>query len=68
MWSKMLLLPSARTEPKEINYPQVLPEGGHASPYGGMPPHAALLLAVGPLQEAMGLHPAVEVPLPLPAH
>jgi hypothetical protein len=64
----MLLVPSARTETKEITYPQVLPDGGHASPYGGVPPHAALLLAVGPLEGAMGLHRAAEVSLPLPAH
>ena len=64
----MLLVPSARTKPKEINYPQVLPEGGHASPYGGVSSHAALLLAVGPLEGAMGLHRAAELPLPRPAH
>jgi hypothetical protein len=64
----MLLVPSARTKPIEITYPQVLPEGGHASSYGGVPHHAALLLAIGPLEGAMGLHRTAEVPLPLSAH
>jgi hypothetical protein len=45
----MLLVPSARTVPKEITYPQVPPEGGHASPFLAVPPHAALHLVVGPL-------------------
>jgi hypothetical protein len=64
----MLLSQCAKTESKEITYPQVLPEGSNASTYGGVPPHAAFLLAVGPLEGAMGLHRAAEVSLPLPAH
>jgi hypothetical protein len=51
----MLPVPSARTKPKEITYIRVLPEGGHASPYGDVPPHAAFLLSVGPLEGAMAL-------------
>jgi hypothetical protein len=60
----------SQNQTKEITYPQVLPEEGHTSPYGGVPPHpkAAPLLAVGPLKEAMGLHRATEVSLPLPEH
>ena len=64
----MLLVPGARTKSKETTYPQVLPEGGHASPYGFVPPHASLLLAAGPLEGAMGLHRVAELSVLLPAH
>jgi hypothetical protein len=57
----MFLVPSAKTETKEITYPHVLPEVGHASPYGVVPSHAALLLVVGHLQAATGLQSATEV-------